>query len=478
VQQLASVGAAVLLWGAYSGSSPVVVAGQTRQGGGLRVGAARVDITPPAPDGNRIRDRLYASAIVVDNGTTRAALIGADQISFGEQAWADVTRRIASEFKIPTEHVLTSATHTHSDGRFGVAPPIGSATARGAGPPAGRGAGAGAPPVAGRSAGAPGAAGRGPAQQASSVLTDATVEAVRRAIARLQPARVGYGAGQSHLNVNRDAIHPETKRWYQGPNLTGESDKTIAVLSFVAADDRPIALFVNYAMHPISFYLRGLVSADFPGEASRYIESVYGDDVVVVWTQGAQGDQNPLYSRPGAVLSAARRAGGPPDAIERAEGVLDRWIKAMGAVLGEEIIRVTNASTMRSDQARIWAGQRTVTCPGRTRLDNAREGVPGQYEDGPAVNIRVGMLTIGTTAIGSVNAEIYTGIGTRIKARSPLANTMVVALGNGGAGSGYIPTEEAFNRYTFQVLGSRLKPGCAEDGIVNTAVGLLTDATK
>ena len=172
-------------------------------------------------------------------------------------------------------------------------------------------------------------------------------------------------------------------------------------------------------MHPISFYLRGLLSADFPGEASRYIESVYGDDVVVVWTQGAQGDQNPLYSRPGGVLSAARRAGGPADAIERAEGVLDRWIKAMGAVLGEEIIRVTNATTLRSDQARIWGAHRTVTCAGRTRLDDAREGVPGQYEDGPPVNIRVGMLTIGTTAIGSVNAEIYTGIGQRIKAQVP-----------------------------------------------------------
>ena len=32
--------------------------------------------------------------------------------------------------------------------------------------------------------------------------------------------------------------------------------------------------------------------------------------------------------------------------------------------------------------------------------------------------------------------------------------------------------------YTFQVLGSRLKPGCAEDGIVNAAANLLTDAIR
>jgi hypothetical protein len=63
----------------------------------------------------------------------------------------------------------------------------------------------------------------------------------------------------------------------------------MAVLSFVAPDGRPIALFVNYGMHPNRYFQRGIVSADFPGEASRYIESVYGEDVVVVCTQDAQG---------------------------------------------------------------------------------------------------------------------------------------------------------------------------------------------
>ena len=445
------------------------LSGQPAQDGRLRVGAARVDITPAPPEGNKIRDRLYASAIVIDNGTTRAVLIGADQISFGEAVWADVTARIAADFKIPAALVLTTATHTHSDGRFGVAAPPGAS---------GRGGAPSAPAAAAGRGGPPAAAPTPDTPRQSSALSDATIEAVRRAMDRRQPARVGYGAGVSHFNVNRDAIHPETKRWYQGPNLTGESDKTLAVLSFIAPDGKPIALFVNYAMHPISFYLRGIVSADFPGDASRYVEGVYGDDVVVVWSQGAEGDQNPLYSRPSGALSAARRGGGPGDGIERAEAGLDRWIKAMGAVLGEEIVRVTGGTTLRNDQVRIWGGQKTVTCPGRTRLDNAREGVPGQYEDGPPVNIRVGMLTIGTTAIGSVNAEIYTGIGTRIKARSPLAHTIVTALANGSAGSGYIPTEEAFNRYTFQVLGSRLKPGCAEDGIVNAALELLSEATR
>lgn len=447
----------VLLAGATAPS----LRAQAGQAPTLRVGAARVDITPPPPEGNTIRDRLYANAIAIDTGTTKVVLIGSDQIVFGAQVWTDVTRRLSSEFGIAPEHVLTSATHTHSDGRFGVAPP-----------PAGRAGGPAAAAPAGGRGGAP--AGVAPAP----TLANATVEAVGLALKRLQPARIGYGAGESYVNVNRDAIHPETKRWYQGPNPDGISDKTLAVLSFRALDGTPIALLVNYAMHPINFYLRGFISADTPGEASRWVERVYGDDVVVVWTQGASGDQNPLYLRPGQAFAAAQRGGGPPADLARAEETFNSFIRATGVILGEEVVRVSNATTRVADGLRVWGGHRIVSCPGRTRLDNAREGVAGQYEDGPPVDIRVGLLVLGSTGLVSVNAEIYTGIATRIKAGSPMKDTVVVSLANGSAGSGYVPTEEAFYTQTFQVLGSRLKPGCAEQAIVNAALDLFDQASR
>jgi len=39
-------------------------------------------------------------------------------------------------------------------------------------------------------------------------------------------------------------------------------------------------------------------------------------------------------------------------------------------------------------------------------------------------------------------------------------------LTNGLANSGYVPTDDAFGRYTFHELGSTLTPGCAEASIV------------
>jgi len=46
------------------------------------------------------------------------------------------------------------------------------------------------------------------------------------------------------------------------------------------------------------------------------------------------------------------------------------------------------------------------------------------------------------------------------------------------ANSGYIPNDAAFGAYTFQVLSSRLMPGCAETSIVNGWLDLLQAASR
>lgn len=137
-------------------------------------------------------------------------------------------------------------------------------------------------------------------------------------------------------------------------------------------------------------------------------------------------------------------------------------------MLGEEVISVmTNSQKDRSGDVAIWGEQRTISCPGRERTNSGREGEPGTYKDGQPVNIRLGVLGVGDIALTSVNAEIYTMIGQRTKLHSPMAHTMVVTLANGRANSGYIPDDASFVHNTFQVLGSHLQPGCAEQGISN-----------
>ena len=152
---------------------------------------------------------------------------------------------------------------------------------------------------------------------------------------------------------------------------------------------------------------------------------------------------------------------------------LERFVDSEGQVLGEEIIRVINDTPQTATDVQIRAAQKMVACPGRRRTNSGREGDPGTYVDGDPVNLRLGVLTIGKTALTTVDGEVYTEIAQRVKRQSPLRETMMVTLANGGANSGYIPTDAAFGSYTFQVLGSRLKPGCAENAIAGGLTELL-----
>ena len=454
--------------------------------GSLRAGAAKVDITPPLePMSNgwpeTLRDHLYVRAIVLDNGTERAALINADQGALSSAIWDDASKRIAAELRCPVENILISAIHTHSDGgpfsRSMTLPGTQAAAARG-----------GAPGVG---VNRPQAESRGPAPQTgSSPIADAIVKAVREAMAKLQPAVIGFGTGDVYLNVNRDAINPVTKKWYQGPNVDAPSDKTIAVVTIKAPSGDPIAVYFNYAMHPINYYLTGIVSADFPGQAAADIERQYGDKAVAVFTQSASGDQNPLYLQPHGDLSAVlrgRKPGGPPlgqdaaepdakpdpEAVQQATDALNQMVKAEGEIISQEVMRVMQHTNNFVGDARIWGIANTIECPGRIRTDFGREGMEGQYKDGPPIHIRVGLLRVGTIAFAAVNAEVYNEIWLRLKNESPLRHAMMVTLADGNAGSGYIPNDESFSHDTFEVLGSRVKPGCAEDGIVNGVLGLM-----
>lgn len=446
----------------------------------LRVGAARLDITPAAdpanpPSGKYAHERLNLRAIVLDNGATRAALIGADQGMLSEAIWMAASKQIAAELSCPVENIIISVTHTHSAWGPGDQPFLhfGQAGAPGGQPPDPN---APPPPIVGQ-----------------------IFDAVKQAKAHLQPARAGFGTGFSYLNVNRDNIDPETHLWTQIPNLSAPSDKSVAALKFESLTGELIAVYYTYAMHPVNGFLTDIVSADFCGAASRHIEQAYGDKAVAVFAQNASGDQNPLYLRASTNVMAAR-AGLPvtgnvmtrekieaplrdgkvkpvkPDA--RVVDTLEKVMESEGVLLGEEVIRVMSNTTRLDSSPVIGGAQTTITCPGRRRLDSAREGTPGSYEDGDPVNIRLGAIRIGNIAIASANAEIYSAIGLKFKAASPLANTMFVTIANGRANSGYVPNDAAFGAYTFQTLGSRLKPGCAEDAIVNGLVDMIQASGK
>jgi hypothetical protein len=449
----------------------------------LRAGAAKVDLTPKpgelAVATDSIRDHLFARAIVVDDGRTCAVLASLDLGNAANAVVENAVMRAAKVTGCPPQNFIISATHTHSSNTLGL----------GQGPPT------------------------------STTVSDALVEAITTAKGRLAPARVGFGTTNVDLNVNRDLFNSKFE-WRQEPNPDGPSDKTLAVVEWLGDDNVPIAVYMNYAMHPINFYLSGVISADFPGEASRYVEDLFGQRTVALFSQGASGDQNPRDFRSPTTFMAQRSAltqsrgpfvqtvGGdlrsasttpsgfnpqqassgrqaiPAENLEAYKTVLTRtgdYVHMLGSVIASSAVRVMRESIAPASAARIWAAQDTFSCPGRIRNDAdnpARENVFPGYKDGQDVALKVGVLRIGDIHFVTVNGEVYSEIAARLKSEAPVRKTMMVTLANGSAGAGYIYSDRAYSHLTFQVIGSRLKPGCAEGKIVATALKLIRESSQ
>lgn len=423
------------------------------EAGALKAGASKVDITP---DEDKlpgqfigILDRVYVRAVALESNGERAALVTVDVGAIPEQIWQRVSAKLAADLDIPAENLIMTATHTHSV-PFGV----------------------------------------------GLSYEEKLFQAVSEAVSALQPVRMSNGNGVSYINVNRNIIDPKTNRWWEGPNYTGPSDKTVAVINFESLAGEPIAVFYNYAMHPVITGNLDMISGDVPGAASKYIEDSIGGDVIAINSYGASGDQNPIFFQQTYDLRAIRIA----DFAARGEDIsnamppggkgMDRsnprvamlmeqqkqMNLTLGQMLGEEVLHVLRSGLSRpASEVVIDGAQKTVMCPGRKRLDEGRAGYAGVYEDADPIGLKLSLLRVGDTVIGGVNSEMFTLIAQRLKAESPIKHTILASLTNGSSGSGYIPNDEAYGQYTFEVVSSRLKPGCAESAIVNGLLDLIEE---
>jgi hypothetical protein len=429
---------------------------QSKQRMSLKAGAAKVHITPSTNELSSnwlgILDSIYCRAIVVDNGLTSTALVTVDIGAMSDQVWKNLSQHVERELGIPASNVFLTATHTHSV-------PFGFGGEK---------------------------------------FEQQLFASVKAAKANLKPARIGYGSGASYINVNRNSIDQKTGRWGEGPNYEGPSDKTVAVVKFESLNGDPIAVYYNYAMHGVTVGQLDMISGDAPGATSRYIEDSFDNKIVAVWSTGACGDQNPLYfqqtydlreirikdyAKRGEDISNSMPPGGVglnrnESKVAKLMNQQKQMILSMGQFLGEEVMHVMRGIERTETSAKIVVAQKIITCPGRKRTNTGRAGYAGTYEDAAPIDIRLGFLLIDDIAISSVNAEIFNPIAQRLKKESPFAHTMMVTLTNGFADSGYIPNDAAFGNYTFEVVSSNLKPGFAENAIVNGILDMMEDAKK
>ena len=206
-----------------------------------RVGAALIGyFNRPGPS-TGVHDDLNARAVVLDDGNTAIALCSVELCWLAGANVRAIRAAVAARSALAPENIFIFATHTHSG-------------------PAAEFEADWDPPLATR-------------------VADAIVQAYE---SRAE-ARLAAGFGQLFgYNINR--------RWLNRP-----ADPSVGVLRIDRADGTPLAVLGNYACHAVVLgYDNLLISADWPGYASRMMESDLGHGCVVLFSQGGSGDVNPL----------------------------------------------------------------------------------------------------------------------------------------------------------------------------------------
>jgi hypothetical protein len=219
----------------------------------------------------------------------------------------------------------------------------------------------------------------------------------------------------------------------------GEIDPYLKTISFWR-DDTPLVALSAYATHPMSYYGRGGVSADFVGLARRrrarddgrvaqiYVTGCSGDVTAGKYNDGTQPMRQVLADR---LYQAMKKAW---EATERFP--LER-VGFRSAPLelpfheGPEFSRSALETTLRDERAPI--GQRILAAMGLSSLERIARGQP----------IDVPCLDLGRAKIVLFPGEAFVGYQLMAQRLSP--ESFVVSIGYGECWPGYVPTQAAFD---------------------------------
>lgn len=301
--------------------------------------------------------------------------------------------------------------------------------------------------------------------------TEQFIEQFKKAIAaaitltknNLVPARLGFGTGYCVANVNRDVLQSDGS-YRTGVNPHGNTDHTVYIFKIEDLNGQPIAFINSYAVHSSimlfsKVYNDGmLMSGDLAGTAMEYVEDQTG--AVSLFVMGAAGDQGPLFS--------ACEMGKKPDGniFVKDEGEMGfALVRALGNLLGNEIVRAGKTIVHMEDSAAISAKMGFVVAPGQEKPEQ-RPGKPlppdFEFKDSEPRILRLGLIKINDIAFAGIPGEIMNSIGADISSglkSKGCKNTMIITQCNGS--NSYMGDDEAYEQHKFAAIASYMKKGIA-----------------
>ena len=405
----------------------------------LFASSVKVDITPddltnlnPFGGGSfiAVHDPIYARVLLLSNGAQSALIVTFDSPEVGDMV--QFRKRIEQQTGIKSDHILLGATHDHS-----------------------------APRIGGLSKGTRGQMPSIESQNYSVALYEKILSAIQSAKLTLQPARLGYGKGRLNINVSRDQYTPG-KGWGLGYDPDGISDDGLPVIRINSANGKPIAIVFAYGVHSTVTFGIKHISGDLAGAAERHIEEFGGEGVVGMFLMGAAGEQIPIVTQ-----------GKPKGDDPKYRDLAFRAMDAQGLILGAEVLRISDAIKVDTATVDIAAANVDAVCPTK---ETKSQMASMSNEQSPEVAIKLSALVLNDIAIGGVGGEVATKIYQRLITQTPLTRTVFATNVNDRIG--YIVDDAAYDTPTFEVNGSPVARGCAEDAIANGLSQMFTELQK
>ncbi|MBA7707827.1 hypothetical protein ES703_116710 [subsurface metagenome] len=301
-------------------------------------------------------------------------------------------------------------------------------------------------------------------------------------------AQIGVGKGMvGGIGVNRR--NPDGK----------PVDQEVGVIRLEDIKGNLMAVLINYTCHAVVLGPDNLlISADYPGYTMRMIEGIKGENVVAMFTNGAEGDINTGHS---ADISGI---GGhiPGRTFKRAE--------KLGNILGGEVLKVLEQIKV-SPKMHLDVKKELVELPLRdlpslreaekefqkkmSAVDELKGASPEKltrakiekfYAEitlslakeveslglGRTMRTEIQVMRINNAVLVAVPGELFVEIGLDVKKKSEFENTFIVGLANGEIG--YIPTGQAFMEGGYESISTKFTEEAGER-IRDTALRLIKE---
>lgn len=451
----------------------------------FRAGAVTSNITPPLGElivggwkpipATHVHDELYARCLVLDDGTTKLAIVLCDNVGIPREVFALAKSSIERATGLPKSHMLMASTHTHS-----------ATTAR------------------------------GPSKVLwQDELTDyqkfiasRISDGVQRALNQLEPAKIGWGTAT-------EASEVFNRRWYvKDATLStnpfggvdqvrmnpprgnaaldrpaGPTDPEISFITIQSVEGRPISLLANYSLHYVGGVRSGDVSADYFGYFAQYISDKIGGrgafpPFVGMLSNGTSGDINNInFTKPS---SQGKRYDRYEKMQEVAQKVASRVHESHGKVKFHDWVPLAAVTTelplkLRKPTPEMTAhfeqfGQASPTdAHNRTAIYADRIA---KLADAPEqINVPLQALRIGNIGVAAIPFETFAEIGLELKERAAVEEMFTIELANGSYG--YLPTPRHHRLGGYETwLGTNYVEQEASTKIVDAVLNLFSQLSE